>query len=232
MKNNIFDLENDLYTMIRNHIISFALQPGEMFSETSMASRMNAGRVTVREVITQLHDEGYIEVFPQKGAFVTKIDIKRINQALYAHTVLEQEIIEEIMDRGITKAESGVIKGLREDHKKDAAENEVLDTVLREYQIMYHLSVFCEKKFIWDLFQRMDADLLRVQYLHHYTYNYQMQMSSYTSAEYALLENSMQIDNLLRGDKGAAILNCANRHARVMWQAEMIKGIYPQYFTG
>jgi len=228
----IYKSENDLYTMIRNQVISLELQPGEMFSEGSMASKLNTSRVTVREAITQLHDERYIEVFPQKGTFVTKIDMKRIKQAVYAHTVLEQEIIEEIMDRGITEVELEMLKKVLEEQKIAEKQRDVLHLVLTEYQIMYQLSVFCEKEFIWNFFQKMDSDLLRVQYLQNYTYNYQGQMSSGASIEHSLLENRLQVDNFIRGDKGAAILNCVNRHARVMWQAEMMKGIYPQYFTG
>jgi len=228
----IYKSENDLYTMIRNHVISLELQPGEMFSESSMASKLNASRVTVREAITQLYDEGYIEVFPQKGTCVTQIDIKKIKQAVYAHTVLEQEIIEEIMERGITEVELEMLKKVLEEQKIAEKQRDVLHLVLTEYQIMYQLSVFCEKEFIWDFFQKMDSDLLRVQYLQNYTYNYQGQMSSGASIEHSLLENRLQVDNFIRGDKGAAILNCVNRHARVMWQAEMMKGIYPQYFTG
>lgn len=228
----IYNSENDLYTMIRNHVISLELQPGEMFSEGSMASKLNASRVTVRESITQLHDEGYIEVFPQKGTFVTKIDMKRIKQAVYAHTVLEQEIIEEIMDRGITEIELGIIKGALEEQKAAEKQGDMIQLVLKEYQIMYQLSAFCEKEFIWDFFRKMDSDLLRSQYLQHCTYSSQDQMSSGASIEHSLLENRLQVDNFIRGDKGAAILNCVNRLARVMWQAEMMKGIYPQYFTG
>lgn len=232
MNYSIYNSENDLYTMIRNHVISLELQPGEMFSEGSMSSKLNASRVTVREAITQLHEEGYIEVFPQKGTFVTQIDMKRIKQAVYAHTVLEQEIIEEIMDRGFSEIELEIVEGILKEQKEAEMQEDMIGVVLKEYQIMYQLSTFCEKEFIWDFFRKMDSDLLRSQYLHHCTYSSQVQMSSGASMEHSILENRLQIDNFIRGDKGAAILNCVNRLARVMWQAEMMKGIYPQYFIG
>lgn len=225
------DEKDKLYQRIRNHIISLELKPGEMFSEASIAEKLDAGRVAVREVITQLNDEGYVEVFAQKGTFVSRIDLEKIRQAVYAHTVLEQAVIEEVMTRGLTGQELTILREVLEEQKAAKEQENIIGVILKEYQIMYHLSDFCDRSFIWDFFKTLDCHLLRVQYLQHSTFAYQMQMSSLTNIENALVESRLLIDNLARGDKGAAILSCSNRYTKIMWQADMIRSIYPQYFS-
>lgn len=220
---------NDLYLTIRNHIISMDLKPGEMFSENMIAAKMNAGRVTVREAITRLHDEGYIEVFPQKGTEVTMLDMERIKQAAYAHTVLEQAVIDEIMERGITESELKLLRDVLDEQQEIMKHSNILDVMLKEYQIMYHISAFCGRQYIWEFFNSMDCDLLRIQYLQHSTFNYQIQTLS--SIENLVLESRLLVDNLERGEKGAAVLICSNRYTKAMWQADMLKSIYPQYFS-
>lgn len=220
---------NNLYLTIRNHIISMDLKPGEMFSENTIAAKMNAGRVIVRESITRLNHEGYIEVFPQKGTVVTKLDMERIKQASYAHTVLEQAVIDEIMERGITESELELLRDVLEEQQEIMKHSNILDVMLKEYQIMYHISAFCGRQYIWEFFNSMDCDLLRIQYLQHSTFNYQIQTLS--SIENLVLESRLLVDNLERGEKGAAVLICSNRYTKAMWQADMLKSIYPQYFS-
>lgn len=200
-----------------------------MFSENMIAAKMNAGRVTVREAITRLHDEGYIEVFPQKGTEVTMLDMERIKQAAYAHTVLEQAVIDEIMERGITESELKLLRDVLDEQQEIMKHSNILDVMLKEYQIMYHISAFCGRQYIWEFFNSMDCDLLRIQYLQHSTFNYQIQTLS--SIENLVLESRLLVDNLERGEKGAAVLICSNRYTKAMWQADMLKSIYPQYFS-
>ncbi|HIU75650.1 MAG TPA: GntR family transcriptional regulator [Candidatus Pelethocola excrementipullorum] len=221
---------DDLYLTIRNYIISMELEPGEMFSENTIAAKLNVGRVTVREAITRLHDEGYIEVFPQKGTVVTMLDVERIKQAAYAHTVLEQAVIKEIMERGITESELELLRDVLEEQQKVMEHSDMLHVMLKEYQIMYHISAFCGRQYIWEFFNSMDCDLLRIQYLQHSTFNYQMQTLS--SLENMVLESRLLVDNLERGEEGAAILICSNRYTKAVWQADVLKSIYPQYFSG
>lgn len=227
-----YHTEDDLYKVIRNQIVALDFKPGEMFSETSIAAKLDAGRVAVREVITQLQDEGYVDVYPQKGTFVAKIDLDKIKQAVYAHTVLEQAVIEEILKKGLTEQETELLSEILDEQKEEKEKNNIIGVILKEYQVMYHLSDFCGRSFIWDFFKTLDSHLLRVQYLQHSTFAYQMQMSSLTNLENSILESRMLIDNLARADVGASVLICSNRYTKIMWQAEMIKSIYPQYFSG
>jgi Transcriptional regulators len=227
---NYSDKEN-LYRKIRDDIIFLDIKPGERFSETSIATKLKAGRVAVREAITQLNEEGYVEVLPQKGTFVAKINLEKIKQAAYAHTVLEQAIVEEILNRGLSKSEIDLLKNTLKAQKQEKEQNHIMNVILKEYQILYHLSTFCDRGFVWEVFRTLDSHLLRIQYLQYSTFVYQMQMSSLTNIENSVLESSMLIDNIMRGDKGNSLLIMSNRYTRIMWQAEMMKSIYPQYFS-
>ena len=50
------------------------LKPGDKLSENSIAIEKNMSRPKVRNILTGLADEGYLETLPQKGSVVTKIN--------------------------------------------------------------------------------------------------------------------------------------------------------------
>lgn len=226
----LYDTANETYTNIRNRIISLDLKPDEMFSENSMAQELGARKVLVREVFAQLEEEGYINVYPQRGTFVSRINLEKAKQAAQAHTMLEQEIIKELIQRGITKDEVDILKGILKQLEKEKKNNNLVEVIVKERELLYQLSVFCHKDFIWNIFQRMDSDLLRFQYLQHFTFNHQGYDNHPSSIDFILIESKLLVDSLVRGDEGVAVLNRMNCYAKAIWQAETINNFYPQYF--
>ena len=90
------DSRNDIYSFLRNQILSLVIEPGEMLSENSLSSQMSVSRALVRDALARLTEEGYIVVYPQRGTVVTMIDPERIKQSVHTHIVLEQAVIEEV----------------------------------------------------------------------------------------------------------------------------------------
>ena len=75
------------------------LKPGDKLSENSIAIEKNMSRPKVRNILTGLADEGYLETLPQRGSVVTKINKDMIREATHAHLVLDQAIIVELVNK-------------------------------------------------------------------------------------------------------------------------------------
>ncbi|MGL5151269.1 MAG: GntR family transcriptional regulator, partial [Clostridium sp.] len=86
------------YRVIKDNIMSLELKPGELLSESDLAKKLNLSRTPIREVLSKLKNEKLIEVKPQAGTYVSLIDLKLIEQAVFMRYNLEKEVIEQACD--------------------------------------------------------------------------------------------------------------------------------------
>jgi DNA-binding GntR family transcriptional regulator len=71
-----------LVEKLRDAIIAGKFEPGDRLNETSLASRYNVSRVTIREALMQLQLQGLVMNHPRRGMFVNSLsetDTQKIN---------------------------------------------------------------------------------------------------------------------------------------------------------
>lgn len=222
---------NEIYELLRTQILSMEIVPGQMLSENTLSTQMNVSRTQVRDALAQLTEEGYIVVYPQRGTAVAMIDTERVKQAVHAHIVLEQAVIRRLCRMKLTDRQIRQLEDTLENQKSKTNRDAVIDFLVAEQQLHYLLSLFCGREHIWEVFRTMDCDLLRVDYLRYWTFNYKIYMSSLTSWEHTQVESRMLLDNIRKGDSEAASLICSNHFSTVLWNTDALRGIYPQYFS-
>ena len=81
-------------------IENLVYMPGEMISEGDLCKAYDTTRHTVRGALAVLKEKGLVEVFPQRGTFVSLIDLERINDILFLRTAVEQEVVRRIIEKG------------------------------------------------------------------------------------------------------------------------------------
>lgn len=153
------------YRVIKENIMSLELKPGELLSELDLAEKLNLSRTPIREVIMKLKSEHLIEVKPQSGTYVSLIDIKLIEEALFMRFAIEEKILKlacesfpnEIMvelEKNIFAQEiiANMDGGETEFHKLDTSFHELL-----------FLGV--NKKYVWDSILNISTHYNRMRLL-------------------------------------------------------------------
>ena len=97
-------LRDDVYNKIRTQIIHGELAQGEKLSEIELAESMGVSRTPLREAFRQLQMEGYIHVFPNRGAYVSKLPPEELEEiynviALWKDTQRNSRLNKWIMKR-------------------------------------------------------------------------------------------------------------------------------------
>lgn len=69
-----------LYRNLRKNIIYNRLKPGDFISEKNIAEVFAVSRTPIREAIGILVGEELLEVYPQRGTYVSKINMKRVRK--------------------------------------------------------------------------------------------------------------------------------------------------------
>lgn len=83
-----------IYRVLRDNIMNLNLKPGESIGEIELSKELNVSRTPLREAIVRLVEEKLIEVFPQKGSFVSKIDLNMVEEAIFVRETCEVRILQ------------------------------------------------------------------------------------------------------------------------------------------
>jgi DNA-binding GntR family transcriptional regulator len=75
---NHLPLREKIYKLIKKAILKRELKPGERITEIDLANRFGISRTPIREAFRRLESEGFLTIFPRKGATVTEINEKNV----------------------------------------------------------------------------------------------------------------------------------------------------------
>jgi DNA-binding GntR family transcriptional regulator len=84
-------LADRAYYAIRELIVSLEYAPGDPISERDLTDRLGIGRTPIREALRRLAQEKLVEVFPRRGMFVTRVDVRDLARLCEVRAVLEPE---------------------------------------------------------------------------------------------------------------------------------------------
>lgn len=90
--------------VLRHNIVNMQLEPGAMVSENELSSVMGLSRTPVREALIELSKSAIVEIYPQYGSMVAKIDYDKVEEASFTRRVLETALVRELCG-GISDAD-------------------------------------------------------------------------------------------------------------------------------
>ncbi|HAD03734.1 MAG: GntR family transcriptional regulator [Desulfuromonadales bacterium GWD2_61_12] len=82
-------LRERILETIREAILSGQLKAGEKVAEPELAERFGISRTPIREAFRQLESEGYLTVIPRKGAVVTDLSEREVEEFYSIKSILE-----------------------------------------------------------------------------------------------------------------------------------------------
>ncbi|NNU77695.1 GntR family transcriptional regulator [Clostridium estertheticum] len=153
-----------IYHLIREKIINLNFVPGLGISEKGISEKFNVSRTPVREAFVRLSQEGLISIYPQKGTFVSLINLSSVEEARFMREHLERAVVrlacEGFPKEMFLKLEMNLKfqEMYMEDHdnKKIFAADEE-----------FHRLIFegCNKNKIWATINEMESDFQRIRIL-------------------------------------------------------------------
>lgn len=90
---------DEIYFALKKDILNLTLYPGKLISENGIASQYNVSRTPVKTAFLRLSSEKFIEIVPQKGTYVTLLDMELIKEIIYMRTVLESTVIKDVFGK-------------------------------------------------------------------------------------------------------------------------------------
>ena len=92
------NLAATVYAQLRSDIFEFRLLPGDRFTETGVAERLNVSRTPVREALYKLERDGYILVSSRNGWNVKPFDFEAFENLYDVRVILELAVIKKLCE--------------------------------------------------------------------------------------------------------------------------------------
>lgn len=106
--------------MILDNIINLELPPGSALSENELSVLLRLSRTPVREALIEMGRVGLVEIIPQKGSFVTRIDYDLIEESKFMRLSLENSVLRLICERGASEEAMEQIRQCMAQQKREA----------------------------------------------------------------------------------------------------------------
>lgn len=168
MSNQQFKSMNsdEIYLALKDDIINLKLYPGQLISENEISRLYNVSRTPVKTAFLMLRSEKFIEIVPQKGTYVTLLDMEFIKELIYMRTVLESTVIKDIL----IKVNDELINKLSENLRK---QKEILQKAVVEPSEFYNADSefhsicfdFAGKTRLWKIIQESQVYYTRFKML-------------------------------------------------------------------
>lgn len=82
------------YAAILGGILDGAHAPGAMLAEVALAEAIGVSRTPVRTALARLQDDGWITIYPKRGALVRGLDDRQVEDLMAARLVLESASVQ------------------------------------------------------------------------------------------------------------------------------------------
>lgn len=215
-----------VYRILKDNILKLKLEPGEKISEVKIKNIFKVSRSPIREAIVRLTDESLIDVFPQKGTYISLLDQKIIENSLFMRAAIEKEIMKIVCSKDFNA--NGLINNLENifaEQKKISnndmkQENIELFFNLNEefHKIIYK---YVDKEIIFEKIRSFD---------NHYSRFHLLESISKTNVHFAIEQHKKTIEAIK--SKNYKILCKVEENLLDNYRVKLktVYNLYPHYF--
>ncbi|WP_233235078.1 GntR family transcriptional regulator [Bordetella sp. LUAb4] len=209
-----------LYELLREAIVSLALPPGTALVRPELAAQYGVSQTPVRDALMRLEEEGLVDVIPQAGTRVSKIDLDRAGQAHFLRRAIEQELVRELAAAG----NAALVKRLRalldvQQAQVRAADFEGFAAADQEFH--RELYAAANMQDLWQLVYSRSGHIDRLRRLH---------LPALGKAQRIQNDHALIVEAIAAGDPDLAEQRLREHLSHTLRQVEEIRTRHPEYF--
>jgi GntR family transcriptional regulator, rspAB operon transcriptional repressor len=208
--------------VMKQNILNLNLKPGDFINETSIAKELGVSRTPVREAFIQLSHEDLLEILPQRGTYISLIDLDVVEESKFLRRIIEKAIIETSFhlfnDKHLVELEKNY--HMQEFYFKNNDHHKFF-----EYDNLFHKLIFsaCRKDRIYSFMESMNSHLTRLRVL---------RLSANVFIDLILIQHKKILD-AIKDKNIELIIQLMEEHTiGNIIDVETLRTRYPDYFKG
>ena len=204
---------------LRDDIITMALKPGDVFSESDIAGRYGVSRQPVREAFIRLAQQGLLLIRPKRATVVKKISPTGVRQSRFIRESIEVEIIRRVAGQPSDDA-ADVLNGLIAEQEDASSAND--SRRFHTLDELFHrtLARLAGVEYAWQLIDDHKMQLDRLRYL----------TLGVSSTQRAIAEHKQIVEAVAKADAAAAETAMRAHLARAELLLNQTIADFPDYF--
>lgn len=208
------------YNLLRERILHLELEPGTKISEKEIADELNVSRTPVREAFMKLAEEELLDIIPQSGTIVSRINLKHVEEGRFIREKLEKEIVSLACDQLDEDARFSIEANIA---MQDVCAGQNNFYKLFELDEEYHQILFdaTGKQRTWKMLQQLNIHFNRLRLL---------RLSKDSNWENIIRQHKEIYQLIIQQEKEHA-MKVMEQHLRlVVVEQDFLKEKYPHYF--
>jgi DNA-binding GntR family transcriptional regulator len=204
---------------LRDDIVTMALRPGDVISESDIAGRYGVSRQPVREAFIRLAQQGLLLIRPKRATVVKKISPDGVRQSRFIRESIEVEIIRRLAAQPGPDA-ANILAGLIADQELASSAGDSRRFHLLDELFHRTLARLTGVEYAWQLIDDHKMQLDRVRYL----------TLGASSSQRAIAEHKDIAEAIGRADPAAAEAAMRAHLARAELLLTQTIADFPDYF--
>lgn len=157
-------IQAQVYETIKESIIKLRFKPGQRLSEKELSEKLQVSRTPIREAFIRLSETGLLEVYPQRGTFVSYINLRDVYEALFIREALEVASIAKTLEKA-TDGDVSLLQGIIKEQKVCQMKDDPEGFYKLDEQFHRSLILMSGYSKVWETIQAVKLHLDRVRYL-------------------------------------------------------------------
>ncbi|MGO5013248.1 GntR family transcriptional regulator [Niallia sp. Sow4_A1] len=210
------------YNILKEKIMSLELEPGTKISEKEIADELNVSRTPVREAFMKLAQEELLDVIPQYGTIVSRINLEHVEEGRFIREMVEKEIVilvsKDFPEVFRFRLESNI--RMQELCMEQNNFQKIFELDEEFHQLLF---AACRKERTWNMLQLLNSHFKRLRLL---------RFSSDTNWE-IIINQHKSLYQLITNKEGEKASEIMEKHLRLAFlEQHVLKEKYPNYFIG
>ncbi|GAA0357019.1 GntR family transcriptional regulator [Bacillus horti] len=213
-------VRDNVYRTLKENIMNLNLKPGLSISEKDVADKLEVSRTPVREAFVRLGQEGLVDIYPQRGTFVSLIDLDQVEEGRFIREHLEKAMIklacQVMVADSIIDLESTIAQ-----QRLSAEGNDYVKLFELDEQFHSLIAKGCGKQKTWEIIERVNLHFNRLRVLRLVANdNWESIIGQHQEMVQAIKENNSEHAEQVM-----------HQHLNlVLYDQKELKELYPNYF--
>lgn len=213
-------ISDTVYNGLRSSIIELTLKPGEEIKINEIAEKLGVSRSPVRDALLRLEKEGLVDILPQIGTRVSKIDPQLMHEERFIRSALEEKTFELFLtahtDEDLRSLKTAL--SLQRESLARGDYSAFLDQDDEFHRVFY---LAAGKKKSWDLIRNTSGHYRRVRLL---------VLRAGTVREEVLAQHE-ELLALIAAEKNEEAMSLIKNHlSRILTEERELLAEFPDYF--
>ena len=224
MQNSKFMTSNEVYEDLCLKIEKLVYMPGESISENDLCKTYDVSRHIIRGAITRAKERRLLTVYPQRGTFVSQIDMGYVEDILYLRESVEQEALRRIMNLDDIK-----ILELVEHLKKNVKEQKRVIKKEITMDEFYKIDNIYHGFLLKAVGKEQVMNLVKEQYIHVRRWR-NFEVSNMSRLEEIIEDHDKLIETIINRDRQGG-WECLHTHLDTVTRLkDIVKTVQAEYF--